>query len=330
MAEKIDFNKTYQSNNFGPYKILKYVDRVNSRKMVLIEFTDTGCQKIVREDAALSGAVKDDLYGIDFNKTYYSNLYGPFIILKFVGRNDEGRRLVLIKFLNTGNEKVITHKAAMLGYAVDEGADRDPINPKVLDNQEKYIQRLLKGVWKCMMNRCYSEKDPQYGYYGAIGITVCEEWKNRDIFLKTIREIPQFDKYYNNPYGYQLDKDYLQLNIPKNLRIYSKETCMFLSNEDNSNLSIIERNVNNPNKPYYGVEIQECDTFRVVIHVNGVRKEIGTFSNIIAAANAFNYYQLEYHQYELVPLLNDVPYVMTPYEFYKYKVGYKTMVNIVK
>lgn len=327
---KIDFDKIYQSNNFGEYKIIKEVEKNGKYRMVLIEFIRTGFRKVTRLDAAINGTVKDDTFGIDFNKIYYSNMYGPFIILKLAGRNNEGKRLVLIKFLNTGNEKVVLLKTAVMGYAVDDNAEKDPLNPNVLDNHNEYIIKLLNGVWKRMISRCYNQNDIQYKFYGGIGITVSDEWKDKNIFIDTVTLIPQFDKYYNNPYGYQLDKDYLQQNIPKCNRIYSKETCMFLSNQDNKNLSIIERNINSYNgNKYYGVRVENCGTFRVEMHINGKYTNIGTFSDIIAAANAFNYFQMLYHEYELVPLVNDVPY-MTPYEFFSYKIGRKTMVDIIK
>lgn len=328
LAIQPDYNKVYESNNYGPYKIIRQEERVKSRKMVLIEFLNTGYRKIVREDAAVVGAVKDDIFGIDFTKVYHSNLYGPFVILQYVGRNKDKRRLVLIKFLNTGHEKIITHKAAMLGYAVDDGALLDPATPDMFDDPNKYLDRLLKGIWKCMIGRCYNKNDAQYAYYGGIGVTVCDEWKDRDVFLQTVSKVRQFDKYCRNPYNYQLDKDYLQLNVPKHLRVYSKETCIFLSNQDNKNLSIIERGIGS-DRMFYGVTPEDCGTFRVEMHVKGEYKNIGTFTNPIAAANAFNYFQEMYHEYELVPLLNNVPY-MPPHEFFKYKIGTKSMVRIVK
>jgi hypothetical protein len=36
----------------------------------------------------------------------------------------------------------------------------------------------LYFIWKSMMERCYDPKNQRYQYYGAQGITVCEEWKN--------------------------------------------------------------------------------------------------------------------------------------------------------
>ena len=36
----------------------------------------------------------------------------------------------------------------------------------------------LYNVWCAMKSRCYNTNNPQYGNYGASGITVCEEWRS--------------------------------------------------------------------------------------------------------------------------------------------------------
>lgn len=36
----------------------------------------------------------------------------------------------------------------------------------------------LYRIWIGMKSRCYNENVPQYKYYGALGVTICEEWKN--------------------------------------------------------------------------------------------------------------------------------------------------------
>lgn len=36
----------------------------------------------------------------------------------------------------------------------------------------------LYRIWHNMKSRCYLETFPRYRYYGARGITVCEEWRN--------------------------------------------------------------------------------------------------------------------------------------------------------
>lgn len=43
----------------------------------------------------------------------------------------------------------------------------------------------LGETYRAMMRRCYYEKDKQYKTFGARGITVCDEWRNRpESFLK--------------------------------------------------------------------------------------------------------------------------------------------------
>ena len=85
----------------------------------------------------MNGAVSDELYDIDFEKIYYSNLHGPFKIIEFAGRDKNGRKLVKIRFLKTGNEKIITYKAAKLGYAVDDLAVfKYPLDASILPVNE--------------------------------------------------------------------------------------------------------------------------------------------------------------------------------------------------
>ena len=40
----------------------------------------------------------------------------------------------------------------------------------------------LYPVWRAMKQRCYRESSPSYKWYGARGITVCEEWHDYETF----------------------------------------------------------------------------------------------------------------------------------------------------
>lgn len=40
----------------------------------------------------------------------------------------------------------------------------------------------LYGIWHGMKQRCNNPKHPLFRLYGAIGITVCEEWKDFQAF----------------------------------------------------------------------------------------------------------------------------------------------------
>ena len=42
----------------------------------------------------------------------------------------------------------------------------------------------IGGIHYEIMKRCYNPKSIMYKTYGAIGITVCEEWHDREVFRK--------------------------------------------------------------------------------------------------------------------------------------------------
>ena len=43
-------------------------------------------------------------------------------------------------------------------------------------------KELWYNSWRSMMSRCSNPKAANYEYYGAIGITDCDAWRNADIF----------------------------------------------------------------------------------------------------------------------------------------------------
>ena len=86
----------------------------------------------------------------------------------------------------------------------------------------KRTHKLLYRKWSDMLMRCYSEKYlTKYPTYG--GCSVCEEWLNFQVFAVWAQE--------NCVEGYELDKD---IKVKGN-KIYSPETCLFVSKQDNMN-----------------------------------------------------------------------------------------------
>lgn len=263
---------------------------------------------------------------INTKKVLQSNTSGPFIIIDY----NEDYDKYLIRFINTGYEKYANYNNLINGRVLDKslnGKISKDYNIYRYQNYDKIIYNTLLNIYNHMIDRCYNKKCSKYKNYGAIGITVTDRWiNNKDLFIKDCESLFQYNKFYNNPFLYQFDKDYLQQNIPKEKRIYSPETCVFLYYKDNSNLKIIENhNINT----YYGVEFTKFNHWYARIKINGNRINIGTFNNPIAAANAYNYWVLHFHDFELVPLLNNVPY-MAPDEFIKYNINKKEMCKIIK
>jgi hypothetical protein len=52
------------------------------------------------------------------------------------------------------------------------------INSKYKHIVEEGTKSPLYSVWKSMVARCYNANNPNFGKYGAKGITVCDEWKD--------------------------------------------------------------------------------------------------------------------------------------------------------
>ena len=89
-------------------------------------------------------------------------------------------------------------------------------------------------VWYNMIHRCYNKSAKDYMYYGGAGVYICDEWKS---FMK-------FDEWYskNNIEGYHVDKD-LSGN-----KYYSKETCKFISPEQNMDMARTKRDYTKTSK----------------------------------------------------------------------------------
>lgn len=94
-----------------------------------------------------------------------------------------------------------------------------------------YYKHPLYPIWNSMIQRCYNPKRKDYHKYGAKGVTVCDEWK------KTPTEFIQWAENNGWEVGLELDKDIK--SFEKNMRnpIYSPDTCIFVTQEENINFS---------------------------------------------------------------------------------------------
>lgn len=85
--------------------------------------------------------------------------------------------------------------------------------------------RALKQTWRNMIDRCYLETDKRYRLYGAKGVTVCKEWKEDIYSFISWAKDNGYEK------GLHLDKDILS----DGLKIYSPETCKWVTHKENTN-----------------------------------------------------------------------------------------------
>lgn len=102
--------------------------------------------------------------------------------------------------------------------------------------KEASIKRTIHGdsgkrlftIWASLKQRCYNKKCREYRFYGLLGVKICTQWEHD--YLK-FKEWALSNGYNNN---LSIDKDILceKLNIyPK---IYSPETCIWITRSENS------------------------------------------------------------------------------------------------
>ena len=153
---------------------------------------------------------------------FQSNNFGDFVIVDYLGTHN-----VIVRF-KTG------YTTSVSAFHVRNGRVKDKIMPIVCGvgfigdgaymAKENGKESCVYSIWKAMLSRCYSKNTlinrPTY-----IDCTVCVEWHNFQDFAKWYNENHPSDEL-----KYDLDKD---IKVDGN-KIYSPETCMFVTPEENT------------------------------------------------------------------------------------------------
>lgn len=125
-----------------------------------------------------------------------------------------------------------------------------------------------------MMERCNNINHKDYKYYGARGISVCDEWHNIQNFIKDM--YPYFE-------------DGLTLDRIDNDKDYSKDNCRW------TNKKIQSRNTrkirSNNTSGYRGIVFdKKRNKFRAKISVDNKSIHLGRFITALEAARAYDNY----------------------------------------
>ncbi|WP_024346610.1 hypothetical protein [Lacrimispora indolis] len=88
----------------------------------------------------------------------------------------------------------------------------------------------LYGIYSGMKQRCYNPANPHYSWYGAKGITICDEWLG-DNGLQNF-----FDWALNNGYNENLTIDRIESD-----KEYSPENCQWITSSLNSSRAHITK-----------------------------------------------------------------------------------------
>ena len=300
-------DKIFHSNNYGDFKIIADIGRdKHHMRIVRVRFIATGYEYDVRYDTVQEGTVKDPTYFMYTvkDKIFHSNNYGDFKIIENLGfTEDKKHRVLRIKFLNTGTEAIVKYDDIVNGEVKDPTYNtkyhaRQIIGPIQMQN----IEKQLNIIWRGMMSRCYNNNSPNYKSYGAKGVTVAPEWHDFNIFERDVINIPGWVNKFNDPVNYNLDKDLLQYFLPHSMRVYSKDTCIWLNRMINQRLMINGANVVNV---FYN-SIYQVDNLYYVKTLTSELLNYGPFDSLDAAINMLNYCYSSIGLYQLVIPINNI------------------------
>ena len=165
---------------------------------------------------------------LNIGSVYQTSNYGSVIILEKDLRSD----YYSVKFLTTGTIK---------SFRCDQiisGCIRDPYYKSVCgvactgNIKTKGIYKPYYDIWHDMINRCYNPKNKRYEAYK--NVSVCDEWLVFENFYKDVSLIDDYDDTEIRNGNLVLDKDSKQ-RYSKN-KIYSLNTCIWLSKHDNNKI----------------------------------------------------------------------------------------------
>ena len=107
--------------------------------------------------------------------------YGLFTILEECSERGKDREFKCL--CECGNIKVVRLLDLRRGHAKSCGCYRSKLVTKT-NTTHNQSRTKLYSIYHTMKARCSKESDPRYKYYGARGITVCDEWQIFERFSK--------------------------------------------------------------------------------------------------------------------------------------------------
>lgn len=197
----------------------------------------------------------------------------------------------LVRFYETG------YRSYYRKQLILEGCIKDPYYPSILGvacvGLAPTREPGVKGskptreynMWKHMIYRCYDPNTDMYYRYGGLGVTVCTRWLCFEYFLQDIVFLDNYQLWKDNPGLYQFDKDFKQQHIPLEQRIYSPETCMFVTALENSLESKQRWKYGEEGLPH-GIHRNSAGNYEVSI----CSDFLGIFTNLEAALSERNDY----------------------------------------
>lgn len=150
-------------------------------------------------------------------------------------------------------------------------------NSRIRSTTHGLSKHPIYRVWNDMIRRTSNPKCKAFKEYGARGITVCDEWKDVNNFIKDMEST--YVK------GLSLDRENNNLG-------YSFENCRWITrNIQVRNTRVIRaNNTSGYRGVFWGKSINK---WRVQIYLNGKSKHLGCFDDILEAARTYDKYVID-------------------------------------
>ena len=227
----------FNTNQYGKFMligsglIIKY-NKNDNRKHYLIKFINSGNEQLEQQHHVWTGEIRDKYYdNIKVGYTYQSDNQKVTVIAKsrlkdcYIVKGHKNNAIWHCNFHDIILNK-FTDYLKYTSFNKTQGYSKYiPISQSLKDT--------LYDRWGKMISRCYNINDTQYYNYGAKGISVHKNWFRFDNYLLDVIKLEGYNENKILNSKLDLDKDKLQFNLPHSKRVYSKNTCCWLSRKEN-------------------------------------------------------------------------------------------------
>ena len=265
--------KHFFNNDGLEYEVLEFVGRRGdyNDKYYRVRFLESGYEteaqysnivyeKSVRDHIAHDNKHIDHIIG----EKFISNSGLEYIVEKFLYRDNNSKRHYRIRFTESSGTLDVAYDHILSGEVKDRLAKTVcGIGVIGYPTIEDYSTTREYRVWIGMIRRCYDINDCNYSSYGAKGVRVCDRWLRFDCFYSDVPFIDGYDKELFESGQLHLDKDIKQIGMTN--KIYSPQTCTFLSPEINVDLA---RNPNDYIGWYEQVQHYETPAYIIPAIIN--------------------------------------------------------------
>jgi hypothetical protein len=174
-------------------------------------------------------------FDILIGNVYENNAGQKYKVLGISGTNVSGNKKYCIEFLETGYSRDVEKVEIKRGKIKDKLA-RSVFGIGILGEVNMVDHKRAYSVWSSMLERCYEPSSFAYPSYGGKGVKVAERWLCFKNFLEDLECIEGYQQEKFDSGEIYLDKDKKQFNLSPGDKVYSLETCCFLSFEENNAL----------------------------------------------------------------------------------------------